>query len=62
MDRIDIGQALLCVGVLVVMGALVIWGPEDHKATVWAALIGLLTTLVAALRGRLVKRAPEQFK
>lgn len=62
MDRVDIGQAVLCTGVLVVMGALVIWGPADQRATLGAALIGFLTTLAAALRGRLVKRDPEQFK
>lgn len=62
MDRVDIGQAALCAVVLIVMGALVMWGPEVHRPTVGAALVGFLATLVAALRGRMVKRNPSQFK
>lgn len=62
MDRIDIGQVLLVVAVLAAMVALVLWGPEVHRPTIGAALIGLIGTLVAAIRGRLVKRDPSAFK
>lgn len=62
MDRIDIGQALLCAVALAVMTLLVFYGPKDHQATIAAALVGVLTTGAAAMRGRLVKRDPESFK
>lgn len=62
MDRIDIGQAVLCSAVLVVMGALVMWGPTEHRTTTAAALVGLIGVVTAALRGRLVKRDPDSFK
>jgi hypothetical protein len=53
---------LLVVAVLAAMVALVLWGPEVHRPTIGAALIGLIGTLVAAIRGRLVKRDPSAFK
>lgn len=62
MDRVDIGQAVLCIAVLAVMTLLVFYGPPDHRATVAAALVGALTTGVAALRGRMVKRDASQFE
>lgn len=62
MDRVDIGQALLVTAVLAAMVALVMWGPTEHRTTIGAALVGLIGTLVAALRGRMVKRDPEAFK
>lgn len=62
MDRVDIGQALLIVGVLAAMVVLVLWGPEVHRPTIGAALVGLIGVTVAAIRGRMVKRDPAQFK
>jgi uncharacterized membrane protein YccC len=62
MDRIDIGQAVLLVGVCAALVVLVTWGPHEHKTMAATALVGLVGTVAAAARGRLVKRDPASFK
>lgn len=61
-ERINFPQVILVVAVLGIMGAFVLYGPEDHRATVTVALVGSLTTILAAAQGRLVRRTPEQFE
>lgn len=62
MDRIDIGQAVLLVGVCAALVVLVTWGPTEHRTMAATALVGLVGTVTAAARGRLVKRDAAQFK
>jgi hypothetical protein len=62
LDRIDVGTAILVGVVTLGLLALVLWGPVDHRGTAGLALVGLLGTVAAALRGRLVKRDPDSFK
>lgn len=60
-ERFDPIQAVLIIAALATMIYLIQWGPEAHKSLIISGLIGFLTTLVAALRGRMVKRDPEKM-
>jgi hypothetical protein len=59
-DRLDIGQVILLVAAMAFMGYLLKYGPESQRGVIYAAAVGLVTTLAAALQGRLVKRTPEK--
>jgi hypothetical protein len=61
LERIDVGTAIVVAAVTAGLVALVMWGPADHRGTAGLALVGLLGTLAAAVRGRLVKRDPSSF-
>jgi uncharacterized membrane protein YccC len=53
---------VLLVGVCAALVVLVTWGPHEHKTMAATALVGLVGTVAAAARGRLVKRDPASFK
>lgn len=59
-ERLDIGQVILCVAAFAFMAFLLKFGPEDQRGTIYAAAVGLITTVAAALRGRLFKRTPDE--
>lgn len=61
LDRIDTGTAIVVAVVTLGLMGLVVWGPADHRGASLTALVGLLGTLAAAVRGRLVKRDPGKF-
>jgi hypothetical protein len=62
MERVDIGQAILIVSVCGLLGVLAVLGPPEHRTLAVTAAIGLVGTVAAAVRGRLVKRDPSKFK
>jgi ABC-type transport system involved in cytochrome bd biosynthesis fused ATPase/permease subunit len=59
-ERLDYGQLVLIIATFAFMAFLIKYGPADQRGTVYAAAVGLLTLVVAAVRGRLLKRRPEE--
>lgn len=62
MDRFNIGTGIALAVAVLALGGLAFYGPPEHRTVALTALVGLSTTLAAALQGRLRKRAPASFK
>jgi hypothetical protein len=62
MRRLDIPGAAVVLAAIGALSWLVLYGPAEHRTVLVTALVGLAGTVSAALRGRLVKRDPRQFR